>query len=37
MVGWLEDAGLKRTRYRFLPADPKAKGPGLFVATAHRD
>jgi SAM-dependent methyltransferase/DNA-binding transcriptional ArsR family regulator len=37
MAGWLEDAGFKRSRYRLLPADPKAKGPGLFAATARRD
>src|SRR5262245_21199916 len=35
--GWLEDAGFKATRYRLLPADPRAKGPGLFAATARRD
>jgi ArsR family transcriptional regulator len=35
--GWLEDAGLKGARYRVLPADPRAKGPGLFAATARRD
>jgi ArsR family transcriptional regulator len=35
--GWLEDAGLKAIRYRPLPADPRAKGPGLFAATARRD
>lgn len=37
MNGWLEDAGLKVMRYRLLPADPRAKGPGLFAATARRD
>jgi ArsR family transcriptional regulator len=37
MAGWLGDAGLKATRYRLLPADPRAKGPGLFAATARRD
>ena len=35
--GWLEDAGLKAVRYRHLPADPRARGPGLFAATARRD
>jgi ArsR family transcriptional regulator len=34
---WLEDAGLKGARYRALAADPRAKGPGLFAATARRD
>ena len=37
LSGWLEDAGLKAMRYRLLPADPRAKGPGLFAATARRD
>jgi ArsR family transcriptional regulator len=36
MLGWLEDAGLKQARYRPLAADPKARGPALFVATARR-
>jgi ArsR family transcriptional regulator len=37
LSGWLADAGLKAMRYRLLPADPRAKGPGLFAATARRD
>ena len=37
MSGSLEDAGLKATRYRLLPPGPRAKGPGLFAATARRD
>jgi ubiquinone/menaquinone biosynthesis C-methylase UbiE/DNA-binding transcriptional ArsR family regulator len=37
MTSWLEDAGLKQARYRPLPPDPRAKGPGLFAATARRD
>ncbi len=35
--GWLEEVGLKRCRYRLLPTDPRARGPGLFAATARRD
>ena len=31
---WLEPAGLERLVYRSLPADPAAKGPTLFAATA---
>lgn len=30
---WAGDSGLVDTRYRRLPADASAKGPGLFVAT----
>jgi ArsR family transcriptional regulator len=33
---WLVDAGFKSPRYRPLPADPEAKGPTLFVATATK-
>jgi ArsR family transcriptional regulator len=33
---WLEEVGFKRCRHRLLPADPRAKGPGLFAATARR-
>jgi ArsR family transcriptional regulator len=33
---WLEDAGFTGIRYRPLPADPAAKGPGLFAASARR-
>jgi ArsR family transcriptional regulator len=32
--GWLSEAGFESCRYRALPADPKAKGPTLFVASA---
>ena len=32
--GWLEDAGFEAARHRQLPADPEARGPLLFVATA---
>ncbi|MCC5785125.1 MAG: metalloregulator ArsR/SmtB family transcription factor [Phycisphaerales bacterium] len=35
MTGFMERAGLTRTRYRELPSDPEGKGPGLFVATAR--
>jgi ArsR family transcriptional regulator len=31
---WLTEAGFDFPRYRPLPADPEAKGPTLFVATA---
>jgi ArsR family transcriptional regulator len=33
---WLANAGFTSCRYRPLPADPEAKGPTLFVATARR-
>ncbi|MFN2564128.1 MAG: ArsR/SmtB family transcription factor [Gemmatimonadaceae bacterium] len=36
MRDWLEGAELTGLRYRPLPADPQAKGPGLFVASARR-
>lgn len=32
--GWLEDACFERIRYTALPADPEARGPILFAATA---
>ena len=32
---WLANAGFTACRYRPLPADPEAKGPALFVATAQ--
>jgi len=32
----LNDAGFERTRVVPLPADPKAKGPALFVATGRK-
>jgi SAM-dependent methyltransferase len=34
--GWLEAAGWTSYRYHPLPADPAAKGPTLFAATAVR-
>jgi SAM-dependent methyltransferase len=36
LAGWLEPAGLGRLVYRSLPADPAAKGPTLFAATARK-
>lgn len=36
MRGWLAEAGLEAVRYRVLPADARAKGPGLFSLTARR-
>jgi SAM-dependent methyltransferase len=33
---WLEEAGFIGCRYRPLAADPAAKGPGLFVASARK-
>ena len=36
MVTWLEDAGFANAHVQPLPADPRAKGPALFVATARR-
>jgi ubiquinone/menaquinone biosynthesis C-methylase UbiE len=33
---WLNDAGLSSMQYRALPADPKAKGPLLFSASAKK-
>ncbi|HEU4699131.1 MAG TPA: metalloregulator ArsR/SmtB family transcription factor [Gemmatimonadales bacterium] len=33
---WLAEAGFVEARYRPLPADPQAKGPVLFVASARR-
>ncbi|HEY0970675.1 MAG TPA: metalloregulator ArsR/SmtB family transcription factor [Gemmatimonadales bacterium] len=33
--GWLSEAGFGRARYRPLPADPSARGPALFAATAR--
>jgi ArsR family transcriptional regulator len=32
---WLSHAGFTSCRYRALPADPEAKGPTLFVASAR--
>jgi ubiquinone/menaquinone biosynthesis C-methylase UbiE/DNA-binding transcriptional ArsR family regulator len=36
MEGWLAEADLVTSRYRMLPPDPRAKGPGLFSLTARR-
>ena len=33
---WAAEAGLERMRYRSLPPDAQAKGPGLFAATMRR-
>ena len=33
---WFEGAGFGHFRYRPLPADPQAKGPGLFVASGRK-
>jgi ubiquinone/menaquinone biosynthesis C-methylase UbiE len=33
---WLTDAGFASPRYRALPADPDAKGPALFAASARK-
>jgi ArsR family transcriptional regulator len=34
--GWLAGAGFEGARFITLPADPEAKGPALFAATARR-
>ncbi len=34
--GWAAAAGLADVRYRALPPDPDARGPGLFVAVLRR-
>jgi SAM-dependent methyltransferase len=34
---WLVDAGFEGVRIRPLPAEPQAKGPSLFVATATKN
>jgi len=36
VVEWLEQAGFTGVRYRALPADPAAKGPSLFAASARK-
>ena len=36
VVGWLASTGFTGARYRVLPADPAAKGPSLFAATARK-
>jgi ArsR family transcriptional regulator len=37
MRDWLENAGFTGFRYRPLPADPAAKGPGLFAASGRKN
>lgn len=34
--GWLSEAGFTGSRFVALPADPAARGPALFAATARR-
>ena len=36
MSSWMEGAGLTAMRYLPLPADPAARGPVLFAASARR-
>jgi ubiquinone/menaquinone biosynthesis C-methylase UbiE len=36
LAGWAAEAGLDAVRYVPLPADPEAKGPGLFAARAQK-
>ena len=36
LAGWCDAAGLVMERHVALPADPAARGPNLFVATAQR-
>ena len=36
VIDWLEGTGFDGCRYRALPADPAAKGPSLFTATARK-
>lgn len=36
VAGWMDGAGLGSFRYVPLPADPDAKGPALFAATARK-
>jgi SAM-dependent methyltransferase len=36
IIDWLEGAGFTGARCRALPADPAAKGPSLFAATARK-
>jgi ubiquinone/menaquinone biosynthesis C-methylase UbiE len=36
MQDWFESSGFTAFRYRPLPADPAAKGPGMFVASGRR-
>jgi ubiquinone/menaquinone biosynthesis C-methylase UbiE/DNA-binding transcriptional ArsR family regulator len=36
MTGWLAGSGLERIRWIPLPADPEARGPGLFAASGRK-
>jgi ArsR family transcriptional regulator len=36
IIPWMEEAGFEACRYAPIPLDPKAKGPGLFVAAAAK-
>jgi ArsR family transcriptional regulator len=36
IIDWLDHAGFTSARCRALPADPAAKGPSLFAATARK-
>lgn len=36
ILAWFEQSGFIDARYRVLPADPSAKGPSLFAATARK-
>lgn len=36
LAAWLGDAGFTKVKYRALPPDAAAKGPGLFVCTAAK-
>jgi ArsR family transcriptional regulator len=36
MKAWLTEAGFTSSRYRALPADPAARGPAMFVASARK-
>ena len=36
LLGWMNGAGLRESRYTALAPIPEAKGPGLFVATATK-
>ena len=35
-ITMLRESGFERVRVVSLPADPKAKGPGLFIATGQK-
>ncbi len=36
ITAWASESGFERVRYRSLPPEPQAKGPGLFAATMRR-